>query len=727
MGDDGSLIISTGDGSTWKKPYGGNGPPFHEEYVEQALRDGLIRPDEELGAFRAQYLDNYNGKILRIDASTGEGIPSNPFFDESHPDGARSKVYALGIRNSFRLKIRRGTGSTDPADGRPGVIYAGDVGGVHWEELNIIKQPGQNFGWPLYEGINPANIFYDIETRNPATKNRTTCHPEGLLFRDLIQQYMRDYPHTQFDDPCQEEVALPDDITYAHTTPAMTFGHYAENGGIFVPSYNAFGHPIQKDIDNVDSPVYGSGKGWVGACIIAGGFYSGGTFPEWYQDKFFIADFAEGWIKVIETDLNDDILGISDFFSDTIEINHVEINPHDGALYFIDFRNGIKKITYGQNIKPVAILETDKTYGPSPLVIQLSATKSYDPNKDSITYLWELGNGETSTAPMLSATFTEDNGAPSSHRVYLTVTDGHGLSSRDSSLISVNNTPPQVAIRGLDPSGQYSVEGISFLSLDADVHDIEHPEDELSYQWTLYLGHNTHEHPEPSTHERKADITLLPTDCGPESFYYRIALDVTDIHGLMGSASEKLTPYCDYIFVQLVAFYVNSIDNTTELNWVSIDEKSMVNYKIQRAYGDQKDFITIATVQASNNGNQHSDYQWVDIDQTDGIRKYRLQLINDSGRFAYSQVVELLYLGLETIKIYPNPTSGITTIALGTITKASYLDVYNSTGQLIFHKAIDPSLGNIQEVDLNRLSPGNYYYTLSNGSNSSSGLLQIVK
>ncbi len=54
----------------------GNGP-----YFAQALADGILTAATlNVGAV-AQILDCLNGKILRIDPETGEGIPSNPFYD----------------------------------------------------------------------------------------------------------------------------------------------------------------------------------------------------------------------------------------------------------------------------------------------------------------------------------------------------------------------------------------------------------------------------------------------------------------------------------------------------------------------------------------------------------------------------------------------------------------------------------------------------------------------
>ena len=65
FGEDGTLLLSCGDGRVGKSPTlvaikSGS-------FAPQALADGIIRPKENVGAFRAQLVDSLNGKVLRID------------------------------------------------------------------------------------------------------------------------------------------------------------------------------------------------------------------------------------------------------------------------------------------------------------------------------------------------------------------------------------------------------------------------------------------------------------------------------------------------------------------------------------------------------------------------------------------------------------------------------------------------------------------------------------
>lgn len=88
-------------------------------------------------ALRAQDLNSYSGKILRIKPD-GTAPPDNPFYDGTN--SIQSKIWSYGLRNPYRFSL-------DPLTGEP---IIGDVGWNNHEEINRGK--GKNFGWPCYEG-----------------------------------------------------------------------------------------------------------------------------------------------------------------------------------------------------------------------------------------------------------------------------------------------------------------------------------------------------------------------------------------------------------------------------------------------------------------------------------------------------------------------------------------------------------------------------------------------
>lgn len=92
------------------------------------------------------------GKMLRLDVIGGAGDPAgyvvpddNPFIGQA---GAKSEIWATGLRNPWRFSFDRATGD----------LWIGDVGQNAWEEIDL--QPadspgGENYGWNLFEATHP--------------------------------------------------------------------------------------------------------------------------------------------------------------------------------------------------------------------------------------------------------------------------------------------------------------------------------------------------------------------------------------------------------------------------------------------------------------------------------------------------------------------------------------------------------------------------------------------
>jgi glucose/arabinose dehydrogenase len=199
--EDGTLLVGMGDSASYlAMDIGG---PMAGTYTEQSLAEGILDPEEDVGAFRAQMLDSLCGKILRIDPLTGDGISSNPFFDAAAPRSARSMVWTLGLRNPFRMNLVPGSGGHDPAEGNPGEILVADVGWYLREELTLIDRPGLNCGWPFYEGLQIAPEYPFSSPVNPAAPNPLAgdgCEPH-FRFSDLFREDTLD-PDPVFLNPC---------------------------------------------------------------------------------------------------------------------------------------------------------------------------------------------------------------------------------------------------------------------------------------------------------------------------------------------------------------------------------------------------------------------------------------------------------------------------------------------------------------------------------------------
>ena len=489
FGTDGTLLASLGDGASYSSVDQGSAS---ETYYAQALADGIITSAENVGAYRSQMLSSYNGKIIRIDPETGAGISSNPFYQSNNPNSVQSKVWALGLRNPCRMIKKPNTGSHNPADGDPGVFFIGDVGWSNREEFNVSDAPGLNFGWPKYEGM----------THQPGYNNPSFT-------------------------PSSHELAKADWRTGA-------------------PRAYKNGQIVNIGSGQVPGPNFG------GNCSIGGVWYDGTDFPPEYQNTYFHADYGGDWIKNFVLNDNNELVQIRNFKAETNSIVFVSTDPTTGGLYYIggaqgnsnNTANAVRRIFYTGNIVfPVAKAEANILYGSSPLTVDFSAAKSYDPDGANISFFWDFGDGTTSQLANPTHTFTGTG--ITSFQVTLTVTNELNQTDQASLSISLNNTPPNIISTSIDNTHTFPFNMGTNLNLSANVVDAEHSSNQLTYSWVTALYHNDHSHPEPVDNNPSTTSLLTPIGCDGATYWYRVFLTVTDAGGLSSSYFKDIYPNCE--------------------------------------------------------------------------------------------------------------------------------------------------------------------------------------
>ncbi|HEY2723004.1 MAG TPA: PQQ-dependent sugar dehydrogenase [Chitinophagaceae bacterium] len=356
---DGTLLASEGEGSSFLRVDNGS---VSETYYIQALADGIIRPEENVGAFRAQMINSYSGKILRIDPTTGDGIPSNPFYSAAEPRAAKSRVWALGFRNPFRFSIKPNTGSTDPSAGDVGELYVGDVGFNTYEELDIVKKGGANFGWPIFEGYTPTagyatTITYNKDEPNPLY-GVNGCTQQYLSFQNLIKQATADNDPTVYNpfDPTQ---AITGSVSnrYFHNVPAIDWKHGKDSARVGIFSGNTL---TVAQLGSLQSGA--NGNPFRGNCSVGGCWYTGNNFPSTFKNTYFQADYGGKWLQDFHIQ-NGVVTEVDSFAKGFAAIVCVVQNPLDGNLLFVDVgTNKVSEITSALTISlPVTLISFNVT------------------------------------------------------------------------------------------------------------------------------------------------------------------------------------------------------------------------------------------------------------------------------------------------------------------------------------------------------------------------------
>ncbi len=398
FGPDGLLYLSTGDNTSSKES------------------DGFSPLDERpgRGPFDSQKssgnTNDLRGKILRVSVKDdgSYSIPDGNLFPKDGSAG-RPEIYVMGARNPYRITVDK-----------RGFLYWGDVGpdgGVASErgpksqdEWNQARKPG-NFGWPYFVGDNKPYADFDFATNK-----------SGPLF-----------------DPARPVNESPNN-TGAKVLPP------AQKAMIW--------YPYDK---SAEFPMLGIGS----RSAMAGPFYyqndykkSDVRFPAYYTNKMFIYEWARSWIKVLSFNDAGDLMKIEPFLPTTFISKPIDMKfGRDGAMYVLAYganyfaRNPdsqLVRIEYSEgNRRPIAKISASKTVGAAPLTAKLSASASFDYDRgDKITYAWESGNGQKSTA--VAPTFTYAK--PGMYHAKLTVIDAEGQRSTVEQPIKVGNETPQVTI-----------------------------------------------------------------------------------------------------------------------------------------------------------------------------------------------------------------------------------------------------------------------------------------
>jgi len=486
---EGNLYLSTGDNTPAGTPGAAGYTPINNA---PGMNPGF---DARRGAGNTNDL---RGAILRINvldeieegAEPGPGstytIPEGNLFDSEEyagdEDKVREEIYAMGLRNPFRIDYDIESGALFWGDYGPDAGSAhperGPMGYVEWQ---LTTEP-INGGWPYCHGPNdePYNEW-DYATGEPGEwfdcdagpVNNSTWNT-GLEQLPPVTQPQIWYGDNPGDQPWDELVT------------------FAERGG-----QAPMGGPIYRYDEENDSPR---------------------KFPAFWDGKPFMGEFSQDYVAVFELDeLSSDgeVTAIHNFLPNAAlyeaaapewsGIMDMEFGP-DGSLYVLEYGKGffrqnpeagLYRIDYNEENKtPRAAFTADPISGSeAPLEVSFDASASFDPEGDDLTYEWDFdGDGEVDAEGVTVTHTYEELGQ---FTAILRATDPQGLFGLATREITVGNTAPEISLN-IDDGAIFDW-GDSF-DVSVSVSDAEDGDEPVCerVRWTFGLGHDEHAHPEVS-------------------------------------------------------------------------------------------------------------------------------------------------------------------------------------------------------------------------------------
>ncbi len=279
--------------------------------------------------------------------------------------------------------------------------------------------------------------------------------------------------------------------------------------------------------------------------IVGGGIYRGNLFPKAYQGAFFFTDYAKGWLRYLTFDaagkLSKDVPEGGFKFADDRDLGSpvaLEVGA-DGAMYYVDIVEGeLRRITYNSgNLPPkITVAKTNLTSGKSPLTVKFDVSAT-DPENDRLTYLWDFGDGTSSTLEDPTHTYT------TSGRYVPTVKVSDSKHSINSFLNPISVGAPPTATIDLPQSGRLfrAGERIVIKGMATD------PDETLTgknFDWNVRFIHDDHKHPvlsDVSGTQISFDIPVSGHDFS-DSTGFEITLKVTDSDGLSNTVVRSIFP-----------------------------------------------------------------------------------------------------------------------------------------------------------------------------------------
>jgi len=323
------------------------------------------------------------------------------------------------------------------------------------------------------------------------------------------------------------------------------------------------------------------------------------------------------------------------------------------------------------------------------------------------TYSWDFQDGTTSTEANPIHTFNANGDSPTSFNVRLTLTDTFGLQDSDEVLISLNNSPPKVAITSFEDGDKYSIEKYSLLQLNAEVSDQEHSNEELTYAWETLLHHNTHFHEERPDPNLSTVTLIAPVGCDSEIYYYRIRLTATDPEGLSSFDEKRIYPNCLGNFFEQLDLIAQVNEDNIGLLWTTVSEDSLSYFDIQRS-ANNFDYEPIGRVLADE------PYSFTDSAPIIGEGYYRLKVFDENNSFDYSPVAIVKYLLPNSLSVFPNPADDQVNFLFTENHETIHFELFDITGKLI----VEGDWENIQafiavQLDTQSLVDGVYIYRIT--------------
>ncbi len=174
--------------------------------------------------------------------------------------------------------------------------------------------------------------------------------------------------------------------------------------------------------------------------------------------------------------------------------------------------------------------------------------------------------------------------------------------------------------------------------------------------------------------------------------------------------------------IELSSFSASKKSNDVALNWSTASEVNN-DYFIVEHSRDGQNFRTIGEVKGAGTTENVQEYSFDHDAPAKGTNYYRLQQVDYSRAFSYSQVESVIWEAAGSLEIFPTLVNEIATVVIEKESGTKEILVHDLSGKLVGKESTNGS-GNY-ELNIATLASGTYFVSLH--TNSSVRTAKIVK
>ncbi|HEX7847458.1 MAG TPA: T9SS type A sorting domain-containing protein [Chitinophagaceae bacterium] len=168
--------------------------------------------------------------------------------------------------------------------------------------------------------------------------------------------------------------------------------------------------------------------------------------------------------------------------------------------------------------------------------------------------------------------------------------------------------------------------------------------------------------------------------------------------------------------LKLISFSGSTAGNKNLLTWETSNEINTLEFEIEHSNNGLV-FSKKGTVTANNRSGSNS-YSYAELQDQPGTHFYRLKMVDQDGKFNYSNILKLSTEPISSLTVFPNPATG--SITLSGLQATGVVEIITIQGEVMKRKTVTAQT---QVINIEEYPTGVYIVKYSSAKTTSSRMI----